>query len=58
MLAAGCLLLVILPLAGLVLGLFVGGKAIAVWSALGGFAIAIALCCTSVYALMKARRRS
>jgi hypothetical protein len=58
MVAAGCLLLVILPLAGLVLGLIVGSKAVAIWCALGGLTIAIAICGTSVYALVKAGRHS
>lgn len=58
MIAAGCLLLVILPLAGLVLGLVIGSKAVAIWCALGGLALAIAICCTSVYVLVKAGRHS
>ena len=58
MIAAGCLLLVVLPLAGMVLGLLVGSKAAAIWCALVGFAIAIAVCGTSIYALIKAGRNS
>ena len=58
MIAAGCLLLVILPLIGLGLGLLVGSKGVAILCALGGLVIAAAVCGTTVYALMKARHRS
>jgi len=58
MIAVGCLLLVILPLAGLVLGLFVGSKALAIWFALGGLAVAIGICGISAYALFRAGHRS
>lgn len=58
MIAAGCLLLVILPLIGLGLGLLVGSKTVAAVCALGGFVIAAAVCGTAIYALMKARPRS
>ena len=58
MIAAGCLLLVILPLAGLVLGLVLGSETIAIWCMIGGFAMAVAVCCTSIFALMRAGRRS
>lgn len=57
MIALGCLLLIVLPLAGLALGTFVGGASGALWFALGGLAIALVVCGVSVYALMKASRR-
>ena len=58
MVAVGCLLLVILPLAGLALGLLAGSKFVGIWCALGGFTIAVAVCSTAMYALIKAGRRS
>jgi hypothetical protein len=58
MIALGCLLLVILPLAGLAFGLLIGSKTVAIFCALGGLAIAAAVCCTAVYALLKAGHRS
>jgi len=58
MVALGCLLIVILPLAGLTLGLLVGSKVVAVWCALGGLAAAAAVCSTAFYAVFKAGRRS
>jgi hypothetical protein len=58
MIAAGCLLLVILPLIGLGMGLLFGSKALAILCALVGFTMAAAVCCTAAYALMKARHRS
>ncbi len=51
----GCLLLIILPLIGLVIGSYLGGLAIGIWAALGGFGLAVLACSISVMALMKAR---
>jgi hypothetical protein len=58
MVALGCLLVVILPLAGLAMGLLIGSKVVAVWCALGGAASAIAVCSTAIYAVIKAGPRS
>ena len=58
MFAVGCLLLIILPLAGFLLGLSLGNETIALWCAFAGFAIALAACGTSIYALVKSGRRS
>ncbi|WP_206362665.1 hypothetical protein [Sphingomonas yabuuchiae] len=51
----GRLLLVILPLIGLMIGGYLGGLAVGLWTALGGFAVAFAVCSLSVLALVKAR---
>ncbi|MBA2933232.1 hypothetical protein HZF05_03900 [Sphingomonas sp. CGMCC 1.13654] len=58
MIAIGCLLLVILPIAGFMLGLFVSGISIAIGLAVAGFVIAAAVCCVTGYALAKAGRRA
>jgi hypothetical protein len=58
MVAAGCLLLIILPLTGLVVGLFAGSQTVAIICVVIGFVIAAATCCTAVFALFKARHRS
>ncbi|GAM01505.1 hypothetical protein [Sphingomonas parapaucimobilis] len=55
MVVIGCLLLVILPLIGLVIGGYLGGLTVGLWTALAGFAVAFAVCSLSVIALMKAR---
>lgn len=55
MVVIGCLLLVILPLIGLVIGGYLGGLAVGLWTALGGFVVAFAVCSLSVLALVKAR---
>lgn len=57
MIAFGCLLLIVLPLIGLVVGGYIGGGEGAAWAAAIGFAIAIAVCGMTAAALMKARRR-
>lgn len=57
MVAVGCLALILLPLAGLVLGGLLGGPAVARWAALAGFALALALCGLAAYAMAKATRR-
>ena len=55
--ALGCFLLLILPLAGLVIGGMVAGREGLLWGAGIGFALALA--CTGVMgrALVQARRR-
>ena len=57
MVAIGCLSLVIFPLAGLVIGLWLGGLHAAIWSAALGFAMAAAICGVAFYALVKAGGR-
>lgn len=57
MVAAGCLLLVILPILGLLVGSWIGGGQAALWCALAGFLIAAALCGVAGYALVQAGRR-
>jgi hypothetical protein len=57
MIAIGCLLLVILPVAGFMLGLFVSGMPMAIGLAAAGFVIAAAVCGVTGYALAKAGRR-
>lgn len=57
MIAIGCLLLVILPLAGLVLGLVLVGTKLGIGLAIAGLAIALAVCALTGYALAKAGRR-
>ena len=56
MLAVGCLLLVVLPLAGLAVGGLVAGLEGAIWAAAAGFAIALAVAGTAAFALVKAGR--
>lgn len=51
----GCLALVILPLIGLVIGGYLGGLSVGIWSALGGFGLAVLACSISAVALIKAR---
>lgn len=57
MVALGCLLLVILPLTGLVVGGYLIGPEAATWSAAVGFVLAAAICGIGAYALVKASRR-
>ncbi|MDH7638428.1 hypothetical protein [Sphingomonas oryzagri] len=57
MIAIGCLLLGILPIAGFMLGLFVSGMPMAIGLAVSGFVIAAAVCGVTGYALAKAGRR-
>ena len=57
MIAIGCLLLVILPIAGLALGGVIGGPQAARWAALAGLLIAATVCALSAYALAKAGRQ-
>ncbi|MGE7206392.1 hypothetical protein ACQKJZ_12005 [Sphingomonas sp. NPDC019816] len=55
MIMFGCLLLVVLPLIGLVVGGYLGGLTAGLWTALGGLALAVLACSISVIALVKAR---
>ncbi|BCI69958.1 putative membrane protein [Sphingomonas sp. S17] len=57
MVVFGCLLLIILPLAGFVIGSYFGDVAVGIWAALGGFGLAVLACSISVTALVKARNR-
>jgi hypothetical protein len=57
MFAIGCLLLVILPIVGLVIGLFLAGTAGAIWGAAIGFGVAAIAAGISMAALVQARRR-
>lgn len=56
MIALGCLLLIVLPLVGLAAGGYVAGGEGAAWAAIGGLAIAVAVCGVTAAALVKARR--
>ena len=58
MVAIGCLLLVILPIVGFVVGGMVAGAQAAMWSAALGFSVAAAICGVAGYALVKAGRRA
>lgn len=55
MVVIGCLSLFLLPLIGLVVGGYFGGLTVGLWVAAGGFLLALAACCLSFFALMKAR---
>lgn len=57
MVIIGCLLLIILPLIGFVIGSYLGGVAIGIGAALGGFVLAVLACAIPVMALVKARPR-
>lgn len=57
MVILGCLLLIILPLMGFVIGGYLGGVAIGIWAALGGLGLAVFACVIPVMALVKAGRR-
>ncbi|MGB3797156.1 MAG: hypothetical protein WA957_12720 [Alteraurantiacibacter sp.] len=56
MAALGCFLLLILPLAGLLLGGWLAGTDGMIWGAGAGFAVALAITGMMTYALVKARR--
>jgi len=58
MAALGCFLLLVLPLAGLVIGGMVAGREGMLWGAGAGLAIALAMCAIAGGALVKAGRRS
>lgn len=53
----GCLLLIVLPLLGLVIGGLIGGAEGAKWGAGGAFVIALALFGGGTYAFIKGTRR-
>lgn len=57
MIVAGCLSLVVLPLAGLTVGTLLWGTAGALWGAITGLAGALLIAGVSGYALLTARRR-
>lgn len=57
MFVIGCLLLVILPIAGLALGGVVAGRQGAEWGALAGLAIAMLVCGFTIYGLAVVSRR-
>jgi len=54
----GCLLLIILPLLGLIIGGLLAGAEGVKWGAAAGFALALVFCGAGTYALFKATRRS
>jgi len=57
MAALGCILLLVLPLAGLTIGGWLAGPTGMIWGAGIGFAIALAICGVAGGALVKAGRR-
>ena len=57
MVVIGCLLLVILPIVGFVVGGLIAGADAGMWTAALGFVIALAICGVAGYALIKASRR-
>lgn len=57
MVALGCVFLIVFPLIGLSLGLWLGGAAAGLWGAAIGFALALAISGVTTYALVKASRR-
>lgn len=57
MAALGCFLLLILPLAGLMLGGWLAGPEGMIWGAAIGFAVALIVTGIMGYALVRARRR-
>jgi hypothetical protein len=57
MAALGCLLLMVLPMLGLIAGGMIGGRDAAIWSAVTGLVVALAICGTAAYALVQAGRR-
>lgn len=57
MVVIGCLILVILPLLGLVVGGVLAGSQGAKWGACAGLAIALIVCAVSVYTLVRVGRR-
>lgn len=54
--AIGCLMMIILPLIGAILGGMVDGPDGSVWGAGGGLAIALTIVGTGIAALVRARR--
>jgi hypothetical protein len=54
--AVGCLLLIVLPLAGLLGGGFFFGPEGATWGAVIGFVVAVVACAVPAFALVKAGR--
>jgi hypothetical protein len=57
MAAVGCLSLLIFPITGFVIGLWLGGMPAAIWSAVAGFAVAALICGVAAFALIKAARQ-
>lgn len=57
MIAGGCLFLIVLPIMGLVVGLFLAGAYGAIWGAATGFVIAVLMSGVMTYALVMASRR-
>ena len=57
MAALGCLLFLILPILGLVLGGWLAGPDGMIWGAGAGFALALSITGMMGYGLVKARRR-
>jgi hypothetical protein len=57
MAAVGCVALLILPILGLMLSLWLGGATWAPWGAAIGLVLAVALTALMLYPLARARRR-
>jgi hypothetical protein len=57
MAAVGCLSLLVFPIMGFVVGLWMAGMHAAIWSAVAGFAVAALICGVAAYALIKAARQ-
>lgn len=57
MIALGCLLLLILPILGIVVGGLLGGADGALWAAIAGLVVAVGFCGLMAFALVKAGRR-
>lgn len=57
MAVAGCFLLLVLPILGLLIGIVTAGAQGALWGAIAGFVIALAASGVMTYALVKASRR-
>jgi hypothetical protein len=57
MFAVGCLLLIILPLAGVAIGAVVGGAHGVAWGAVIGGGAALIVCIASAWALVRLSRR-
>ncbi|WP_162925253.1 hypothetical protein [Aurantiacibacter odishensis] len=58
MAALGCILLLVLPIAGLTIGGWLAGSAGMIWGAGIGFTIALAICGVAGGALVKAGKRN
>lgn len=54
---AGCFLLLVLPILGLLIGIVTAGAQGAIWGAVTGLVIALAASGVMAYALVKASRR-